>query len=186
MYGAILENRGPRVSFRLVGEKRPVRSCFDPPLTDDGRYIVELPKQPNFDAMIRRFELLERRFAKDFKLKEDNDKFMMEYLSLGHMKLVPETMVAIECFLPHHPVIKESSSTTKTRVVFDGSSKSTTGFSLNHGLQALCVGPTVQDELLDLVVRNRKFPMAMTADIVKMYRQVLVNPNDTPLQKIKY
>ncbi|XP_062556618.1 uncharacterized protein LOC134221444 [Armigeres subalbatus] len=131
-----IEELGTRSALSL--EEKACEEFFQSTVTrtNDGRYIVELPKQPNFDAMIgeseataiRRFELLERRFVKDSKLKEDYDQFMVEYLSLGHMKLVPENTVAdsIECFLPHHPVIKESSSTTKTRVVFDGSSKTST------------------------------------------------------------
>jgi len=43
-------------------------------------------------------------------------------------------------FLPHHAVFKETSTKTKTRVVFDGSAKTSNGLSLNHILQ---VGPTV-------------------------------------------
>lgn len=37
-------------------------------------------------------------------------------------------------YLPHHPVIKETSTTTNLRVVFDASSKTQTGFSLNNKL----------------------------------------------------
>ena len=34
-------------------------------------------------------------------------------------------------FMPHHGVLKETSSTTKLRVVFNGSEKSNNGVSLN-------------------------------------------------------
>ena len=47
-------------------------------------------------------------------------------------------------YLPHHAVIKRSSSTTQLRVVFDGSLKSATGLSLND---VLMVGPTIQNDL---------------------------------------
>ncbi|XP_046399377.1 uncharacterized protein LOC124165880 [Ischnura elegans] len=38
------------------------------------------------------------------------------------------------CYLPHHPVVKASSTTTKTRVVFDTSAETTTGKSLKDVL----------------------------------------------------
>ena len=40
--------------------------------------------------------------------------------------------------LPHHCVFKEDSTTTKLRVVFDGSAKTSNGLSLN---ESLVVGP---------------------------------------------
>lgn len=54
------------------------------------------------------------------------------------------------CFLPHHLVVKESSSTTKVRTVFDASAKTTNGRSLND---ILYVGPTIQPDLFDLLIK---------------------------------
>ncbi|XP_065084123.1 uncharacterized protein LOC135706443 [Ochlerotatus camptorhynchus] len=65
-------------------------------------------------------------------------------------------------YLPHHPVIKEASTTTKVRVIFDGSAKTSSVCSLN---EALCVGTVVQDDLLDISF-------------------VLVHPEDTQFQRI--
>lgn len=48
-----------------------------------------------------------------------------------------------------HLVYKESSSTTKVRVVFDASAKSSTGVSLND---MLLVGPTVHSTLTDVLL----------------------------------
>jgi hypothetical protein len=100
---------------------------------------------------------------------------MDEYLSLGHMQLVPEeddgpydnTLDKLLFFLPHHAVFKESSATTKTQVVFDASAKSTTGVSMND---MLMVGPTIQQDLISIILRFRMHVYAMTADISKMYR----------------
>ncbi|XP_058456569.1 uncharacterized protein LOC131433966 [Malaya genurostris] len=85
------------------------------------------------------------------------------------------------CYLPHHPVVKKASTTTKVRVVFDGSAKTSTGHSLND---ALLVGPVVQDDLLSIILRFRTYPVALVADIEKMYRQVKLNTKDTPFQRI--
>ncbi|XP_039450458.1 uncharacterized protein LOC120429296 [Culex pipiens pallens] len=159
---------------------------------ESGRYVVKLPKHPEFQQMIgasktnavRRFRWLEQKLEKQPELKPQYHEFMQEYLTLGHMHAVPddaEDETSRACYLPHHPVIKEQSSTTKVRVVFDGSAKTSAGHSLND---ALLVGPVVQDELLDTVLRFRKFPIALVADIEKMYRQVAVHPEDRPYQRI--
>jgi len=60
---------------------------------------------------------------------------MQDYLSLRHMKRVSEQdRDKIRVFLPHHAVINESSTTTKTRVVFDASSQYAKNKSLNDAL----------------------------------------------------
>ncbi|XP_025830880.1 uncharacterized protein LOC112904616 [Agrilus planipennis] len=84
-------------------------------------------------------------------------------------------------YLPHHAVTKIDSSTTKLRVVFDGSSKSDTGISLND---IQLVDPTVQDDLFSILLRFRKHRYVLSGDIAKMYRQVLVPPDDRRYQRI--
>ncbi|XP_062713302.1 uncharacterized protein LOC134290244 [Aedes albopictus] len=158
---------------------------------EEGRYIVRMPRQPDFHTMLgtsktnalRRFELLEKRFQRDPRLKADYHAFMQEYIELGHMREVEEgeEEPAIAYYLPHHPVFKDSSTTTKVRVVFDGSAKISTGHSLN---EALCVGPVVQDDLLDIMMRFRTYKVAVVGDIAKMYRQVLLHPDDRSLVRI--
>lgn len=157
----------------------------------EGRYIVQMPKHPQYEQMIgasktsalRRFRWLEQMLEKNEGLKLQYHDFMKEYLSLGHMQEVSEDddNQILECYLPHHPVIKESSTTTKVRVVFDGSARTSTGKSLND---SLLVGPVVQDDIVTIVVRFRQFPVALVADAEKMYRQVWMHPTDRPLQKI--
>ncbi|XP_062703696.1 uncharacterized protein LOC134286141 [Aedes albopictus] len=131
----------------------------------------------------RRLRSLEQRLSKDESVKKQYHDFLHEYITLGHMAAVQEAEEddAKACYLPHHPVLKESSSTTKVRVVFDGSAKTSSGHSLND---SLLVGPVVQDDLLSLILRFRKFPVALVADIEKMYRQVSMHPQDRPLQRI--
>lgn len=87
----------------------------------------------------------------------------------------------IRVFLPHQTVIKESSTTTKTRVIFDASSKNSKGKSLND---ALYKGPVLQSELFSIIIRFRCFKYVLCADIKKMYRQILIHKNQTSLQTI--
>ncbi|XP_017796984.1 PREDICTED: uncharacterized protein LOC108578211 [Habropoda laboriosa] len=84
-------------------------------------------------------------------------------------------------YLPHHAVMKPTSTTTKVRVVFDGSAKSSSGLSLND---ALLTGPTIQDDLFTLLARFRTHAYVLTGDLEKMYRQFLVKREDRRYQRI--
>lgn len=46
------------------------------------------------------------------------------------------------------------------------------------------VGPTIQENLMDIIIRFRQYKYALTADIVKMYRQVMLKQEDRKLQRI--
>jgi len=67
------------------------------------------------------------------------------------------------------------------RVVFDGSAATKSGHSLNDIL--LC-GPTVQPDLISIILRFRIHKVALTTDIAKMYRQVRVTPEDCDMQRM--
>lgn len=78
-----------------------------------------------------------------------------------------------EYYLPHQiAVFKNTSLTTKLRVVFDASCKTSTGVSLND---ALMVGPVLQPDFLYIILRFRIWQFAIMVDIEKIYRQVLVD-----------
>jgi len=84
-------------------------------------------------------------------------------------------------YMPHHAVIKDASYTTKVRVVFDASAKSSNGVSLND---VLLVGPPIQDKLYTHLIRFRVYNYVITADIEKMYLQVLLHEDDRRYQRI--
>ncbi|XP_053690789.1 uncharacterized protein LOC128739336 [Sabethes cyaneus] len=94
---------------------------------EDGRYEVFMPKHVNFTRMVgnskdmalNRFIKLEKRLERDTELKQQYCDFMREYLDLGHMRKLSEAEVqnnseASVYYLPHHAVVKEASTTTKT------------------------------------------------------------------------
>ncbi|GFU66859.1 integrase catalytic domain-containing protein [Trichonephila clavipes] len=70
---------------------------------------------------------MERKFKNNPDFEKQYKEFMNEYESLGHMSLVNSRSHTSkdQNFLPHHAVIKPSSLTTKLRVVFDASCKTT-------------------------------------------------------------
>ncbi|XP_067215691.1 uncharacterized protein [Linepithema humile] len=148
----------------------------------EGRFIVKLPVKTeemsqlgqSRDIAVHRFKGLERRFKRQPSLKGDYVEFMREYATLGHMKELrgEQSTAALHYYIPHHCVIKEENSTTKLRVVFDASCKTSSGISLND---ALMIGPVLQQDLISIILRFRTFKYALIADIEKMYRQVLVD-----------
>jgi hypothetical protein len=95
------------------------------------------------------------------------------------MELVPIWKLNISekfCnYLPHHAVFKETSTTTKTRVVFDGSACDSDGESLNS---RLVVGRKLQQNLCTILMRWRFHIVALSGDIEKMYRQIAQHPKD--------
>ena len=110
---------------------------------------------------------IERKFIRNKEFGLMYSEFIAEYIRLGHMKIINEEKVrANGYYLPHHGVTNSSSTTTKQRVVFDGSAKTTTGTSLND---CLAVRPIVQSTLYDILSRFRKFKVAFTADVEKMF-----------------
>ncbi|XP_055633414.1 uncharacterized protein LOC129773790 [Toxorhynchites rutilus septentrionalis] len=98
-----------------------------------GRYVARLPL--TLDPLIplgesrsiaeRRFLSLEKRLERDPTTNEAYCRFINEYASLSHMKRISDPVddTKAHCYLPHHPVFKNTSSTTKLRVVFDASCK---------------------------------------------------------------
>lgn len=80
-------------------------------------------------------------------------------------------------YIPHHGVI----SSGRFRVVFDASCKTNKNISLN---EIQLVGEKLQRDLHEITMRFRRFPIAINADIKKMYRQVKIIPKQWNLQRI--
>jgi hypothetical protein len=138
----------------------------------DGRFVVKLPikGEPNQLGTSRRSAeqrllAIERRLERDPEMKAKY-QFMKEYEELGQMELTNSQEGKKTCYyLPHHPVFKETSTTTQTCVVFDGGAMSSNGMSLNDILQ---VGPTVQQDLYSIVLQFRTHQQTLQKCIGKL------------------
>ena len=98
---------------------------------------------------------------------------------MGHAEPVPVQDLdkpADQCFyMPMHGILKESSSTTKLRVVFDASAQTTSGFSFNQTLQQ---GPSLYLKLVDVLMEFRNHKIGMSSDISKMFREIALQPQE--------
>lgn len=158
-----------------------------------GHYVVKLPFNLNlkdklgesFKIAEKRLYALERRFKKNPELKKQYIDVMREYINDGHMVEVDPADLKNRkfLFLPHQAVIKETSSTTKVRVVIDASSPSSTGYSLNN---TLFKGPNLTPEIFATLAHFRIPIIAFIADIKKMYLSVFVTEEDSYYQLIMW
>lgn len=156
-----------------------------------GRYMVRLPfsGSPPFlpethKPAERLLAAMERRCAQDAQFQEMYRSFMLEYENLQHMEEInaaSRDKITAACYLPHHGVLRRSSATTKLRVVFNGSQRTSSGTSLNA---QLLVGANLLPTLADVLLRWRWHRYALITDVEKMYRQILVHPEDRDQQRI--
>lgn len=153
----------------------------------DGRYICKLPfknqkklgksKHTAIAYMIQ----LEKKFRKNHDFKNKYVNCMREYFTLGHAIPAPSLDDDVDhYYIPHLAVVKETSLTTKTRIVFNASSKSSNGLSLND---TLMIGPVIQPDAVDKITRFRMHKYVFVCDVEKMYRQIKMHSDDWKYQR---
>ncbi|XP_015121753.1 uncharacterized protein LOC107044399 [Diachasma alloeum] len=84
-------------------------------------------------------------------------------------------------YVPHHGVLRESSKTTKLRVVFNGYSKISTGVSLNDIQHA---GAKLTQDITDFLLKSRRNRFIFMTDITEIFRQIKMHREDWPHQQI--
>ncbi|XP_077280518.1 uncharacterized protein LOC143907549 [Temnothorax americanus] len=126
---------------------------------------------------------LTRRFRDKPAFEKEYRELLEEYERLGHMRLAaaPPDQTEQHVYIPHHGVIREGSSTTHLRVVFNASSVTSNGTSLNDHLH---VDPKLQREITAIIMRWRQYRYVYSADIAKMYRQIRIDSRDVNYQRI--
>ncbi|GFX52931.1 integrase catalytic domain-containing protein [Trichonephila clavipes] len=154
----------------------------------EGRYVVSmaLNKDPSClgnskDIAIRRLNSLWKRLSRDSSYLSLYAEFLKEYEELGHLERVVESSEPpTQYYIPHHGVLRPEKLTTKLRIIFNGSSPTTTGISLND----ILLKGEVKKDVFETISRFRRHKFAFTTDIQKMYRQILINPDQQDLQRI--
>ncbi|KAL0822198.1 hypothetical protein ABMA28_004328 [Loxostege sticticalis] len=189
-----MEDEPDSIKKKLTESEKKCEDIYDATTVrnKEGRYVVDLPFKSDDpecqygqskDIAVRKLYSLEKRLSKNPKLYEDYRKVLHEYVELGHMAEVESSDIDNDkaVYLPHHAVVKEDRETTKVRVVFNASSKGINNVSLNDDL---LTGPKLQQDLRHILMRWRRHEICIVSDLVKMYRQVLVNKDHANFQRI--
>ncbi|KAK3878755.1 hypothetical protein Pcinc_016567 [Petrolisthes cinctipes] len=188
-----LESVGVTCKEALTDDSNRVQQTFTEHVKFvDGRYEVTLPwksdtarsqLQDNVKLAKKRLSNLCHRFQKDPRLKEEYDAVFRAYEKEGICEEVPPSQlksVHPTYYLPHRPVVRESSSSTKIRPVFDASAARYNGVSLNDCLDA---GPSLNPDLVETLLRFRRWQVAFTADISKAFLQINVREDDRDVHR---
>ncbi|KAG7295897.1 hypothetical protein JYU34_020982 [Plutella xylostella] len=179
------------ITKKLTADELKCEELFCTTTTRDetGRFCVRIPLKESADALgdsystaRSRFMSLERKLQRSPEYKQMYCDFMNEYESLGHMTRIGIDKPELPNYtLSHHGVFKESSSTTRLRVVFNASVPTKSSKSLNDIQYS---GPALQNDIFSILLRFRQYKYVVCADIEKMYRQVLIQPDQRSLQLI--
>ena len=150
---------------------------------DGQRYKVSLPWKEyhpplpdHYDLCRKRLESLMRRLRQNPQLLKEYDRIIYDQLEKGMIQKVSQSNVVSDRvhYLPHHGVVRHDKATSKLRVVYDASARST-GPSLNDYLYT---GPKFGQSIFDILLRFRHQRVALTGDIEKAFLMVSVREKD--------
>ncbi|GFT87538.1 uncharacterized protein TNCV_3759791 [Trichonephila clavipes] len=105
---------------------------------DQGRYTVAMPLKEDPSCLgesrqtaNQRLNSLWKRLSRDKEYLSLYETFLQEYEDLGDMREIKADGSGVSFYMPHHGVYRPGKSKTKLRTVFNASSPSTRGKSLN-------------------------------------------------------
>ena len=151
---------------------------------DGQRYEVSLPWKEHHPPLPDHLDLCHKRLTGLIKRLKQNPQLLEEYnaiiqdqLNQGIVEVLtqPEREVSHQVhYLPHHGVIRQDKTTSKLRIVYDASARST-GPSLN---ECLYTGPRFGQSIFDILLRFRFQHVALIGDIEKAFLMVSVRERD--------
>lgn len=158
---------------------------------DDGSYVVQLPFKDDpqklgnsFITAKKRFSCLEKKFLRSPGLHKKYNEIIADYLKKGILSRVStDDCTSPGYYLPHHPVVRDEKSTTKVRIVLDGSASTDSGLSLNDILYKGC---NLQADIFNILLNVRIHRIAFFADVRMMYLCIYTHPAHRCYQRILY
>ncbi|XP_074649826.1 uncharacterized protein LOC141904997 [Tubulanus polymorphus] len=158
----------------------------------DGQYKTGLIRKPEYQNVVlksnrlwaeKRLPGTENKLKKNPQLQELYIEQIQDLKTRGHAVKVDEKLEPSDrtvWYLPHHAIVRLDKTTTKLRVVMDGSAVGPEGVSLND---TLLPGPKLQVDICGVLLRFRCHPIALVADIEKMFRQIKIKEEDQDSQR---
>ena len=149
-------------------------------------YVVKFPYRgkninnlsDNYEACVKQLKSLHKKLSRDGELLDKYDCIIQKQ-KLDHIIEKPPDVNQHSIplhYLPHHAVITPQKTTTKVRIVFNGSYKAFKGaLSLND---CLCQGPNLLEDLLHIILRFRLQNVVLISDIEQAYLKIGLDVED--------
>ena len=131
---------------------------------------------PNRAMAEKRLISLERSLLKKPDIQAEYDRVFQSYIDKGYVVRCEDSAArdGDQWLLPHFPVVRHDKATTKVRVVFDAAARQR-GVSLNDEMYT---GPKLQHDLIHVLLRFCREPVAIVGDIAEMFLQVQLQQQD--------
>ena len=172
-------------SLGIMKNETSVYEKFVQQIKFDGqRYEVKLPWKEHHPPLPDNLNLCHKRLIGLLKRLRQSPQLLSEYNSIvrdqterGIVEVVSKSTPAISDrthYLPHHCVVRQDKATSKLRIVYDASARST-GPSLND---CIYTGPKFGQSIFDILTRLRLQRVALTGDIEKAFLMISVDERD--------
>ena len=151
------------------------------------RYEVSLPFKDEHPTIPDNYLLARNRLSYSLnrlrskpELLQQYDNVIKEQLNCGVVELIDRSAeekvrLGTVHYIPHKEVVKEDRATTKLRVVYDASAKSSGEPSLNN---CLLPGPALTPLIFDILLRFRLQKVALIGDLEKAFLNIEVVPEE--------
>lgn len=151
-------------------------------INDENRYEVSLPWIQEHALLGSNKALCIKRLENTMKdlekrgLVDEYGKIFREWEREGIIEKVPDNESNNPShYLPHRPIVKPNSVSTRIRPVFDAASRERNSPSIN---QCLDKGPNLMELIPTVLLGFRKEEVGVTADVKAAFLQISVAPSD--------
>ena len=161
------------------------------------RYYVNYPRKSYHPPLGDNYNVAQKRLRSGVKRMIQDDELRKDYCDI--MQQQEDDMIIEEVPLndfgqpgntydmPHHAVVRRDKLTSKTRIVYDCSSKESASPEAIAALnECLVTGTCAFTDLLSVLIRFRIYKIGLSSDIEKAFLQVGVKEEDRDLTRFQW
>ena len=133
------------------------------------------PNLPSFYKMaLQRLQSTEKRLKGILEVSKAYSDCIQRYVEKGYVKVPAADHSKTKWFLPHFPVLRPDKDTT-IQELYSTLPLRLKGVSLNDKIYQ---GPKLQRDSFDVLLRFRRYPIAVVCDIEEMYLRIGITESD--------